>query len=94
MIWLALVDFVFGIVFGFIHKGREDYRGLLRNGAIAGVIISIVLLLLTMVLVPAYTSSGLAFLGSFGILIEIVIFVIVFVIGAFAGDQIERVVRK
>lgn len=94
MMWLALVIFAIGIAFGFFHKGTEDYRGLLRNGAITGVIISVVLVLLSMVLLPEYISSGLAFLGAFGILIEIVISVIIFIIGAFVGDKIERVIRK
>ena len=94
MMWLAFVIFAVGIAFGFFHKGTEDYRGLLRNGAIIGVVVSVVLLLLSMLLLPAYISSGFAFLGAFGILIEIVVCVIIFVIGAFAGDQLERVIRK
>ncbi|MDD1693119.1 MAG: hypothetical protein LUQ71_00185 [Methanoregula sp.] len=94
MMWLALVNFVIGIAFGFFHKGKEEYRDLLRNGAITGVIISIVLLGLSMVLLPGYISSGLAFVGMFGLLILIIIFVIIFVIGAFVGDQLEHIIRK
>jgi len=94
MMWLALVNFAIGIAFGFFHQGTEDYRDLFRNGAITGVIISIVLLLLSMVLLPGYISSGFAFVGVFGILITIAIFVIIFVIGTFAGDQLEHFIRK
>ncbi|MCK9632759.1 MAG: hypothetical protein M0R30_14100 [Methanoregula sp.] len=94
MMWIALVIFAIGIVFGFVHKGTEDYRGLIRNSAIAGVVISVILLLLSMVLLPGEVSSGYAIVGVFGLLVQIIIFVAIFIIGAFVGDKLEQVIRK
>ena len=91
---LVLVNLVIGIAFGFFHKGAESYRDILRNGAITGVIISVVLLGLSMVLLPGMISSGFAFVGVFGFLILLIIFVIIFIIGAFVGDKLEHIMRK
>ncbi|MDD1690959.1 MAG: hypothetical protein LUQ66_09890 [Methanoregula sp.] len=94
MMLLALVDLVIGIAFGFFHKGAEDYRGLIRNSAITGVILSIVLLVLSAWLLPEEITSGFAFVGVFGLLVQLIIFVIIFIIGAFVGDKLEQVIRK
>jgi len=37
---ILLLNLILGIVFGFIHRGKEDYTGLLRNGAIAGLLLA------------------------------------------------------
>jgi len=91
---LELLNLIFGIVFGFLHHGKEDYTGLLRNGAIAGIILGIFFVLLASYLVPAGTSINVGFLGIFGIFIEIIIFVIIFILGAFIGDRLESVLKK
>ena len=64
--WFELLNFIMGIAFGFFHRGKEDLAGILRNGAIAGII-----------------------LGVFGIFVEIIIFVLIFIVGAFIGDWLE-----
>jgi hypothetical protein len=38
--------------------------------------------------------SGFAFVGVFGLLVQLIIFVIIFIIGAFVGDKLEQVIRK
>jgi hypothetical protein len=92
--WLELLNVIFGIVFGFFHRGKEDYTGLLRNGAIVGIILGIMFVLIAIYLVPAGTSINVGFLGIFGIFIEIIIFVIIFILGAFIGDRLESVLKK
>jgi hypothetical protein len=89
-----LLAFVIGIAFGFIHKGKEDYMGILRNGIIVGTVVGIVSVLATMYLVPGGMSLSFGFLGAFGIILIVVIFVIILVLGAFIGDRIERIMRK
>jgi len=91
---LVLVNLILGIAFGFFHKGAESYRDILRNGAIGGVIISVVLLGLSTVLLPDEIASGFGIVGVFGFLVLILVFVVIFVIGAFAGDKLEHVIRK
>jgi hypothetical protein len=92
--WLELLNFILGIAFGFFHHGKEDLTGILRNGAIVGIILGIVLVLVSMFLVPGDLSISVGFLGVFGIFVEIIIFVIIFVAGAFIGDRLESVLKK
>jgi hypothetical protein len=92
--WLELLNFIFGIAFGFFHHGKEDLTGILRNGAIVGIILGIVLVLVSTFLVPGDLSISVGFLGVFGIFVEIIIFVIIFVAGAFIGDRLESILKK
>jgi hypothetical protein len=91
---LELLDILLGIAFGLFHKGKEDYLGILRNGAIAGILVSVLIVLVAMFLSPGSISPVPGLMGVAGIIMEVIIFVVLFVIGAFTGDQIERVVRK
>jgi hypothetical protein len=91
---LELLNLVLGIVFGFFHKGKEDYTGILRNGAIAGLILGIVFVLAAQYLIPGGLSIDIGFLGVFGIFIEIIIFVIIFILGAFIGDRLDSILKK
>jgi hypothetical protein len=92
--WLELLNFILGVAFGFFHPGKEDLMGILRNGAIAGIILGIVLVLVSLFLVPGDISVNFGFLGVFGIFIEIILFVIIFIFGAFIGDWLERILKK
>jgi len=91
---LELLDLLIGIAFGFFHKGKEDYTGILRNGAVIGIVVGIVFVLVMNVLAPGNLSVNFGFLGTIGIIVEILIFVVIFFAGTFIGDCIERVVRK
>lgn len=89
--WLLyLLNFIIGIAFGFFHKGKEDLTAILKNGAVIGIILGIVFVVIAMILTPG-TSLIEGFSGLFGIFVTIIIFVIIFIIGAFLGDQLERI---
>jgi hypothetical protein len=92
--WLELLNFIIGISFGFFHHGKEDLTGILRNSAIIGIVLGIIFVLVSMFVVPGGISSDVGFLGVFGIFIEILIFVIIFIVGAFIGDWLEGVLKK
>jgi len=92
--WLALLDFAIGIGFGFAHKGTESYTKMLRNSAIAGVVISIILFVLSAVLLPAEFASGILVPGILGLLLTIIIYVILFIIGSFVGDKLEKIFKR
>ncbi len=92
--WLELLNFIIGITFGFFHHGKEDLTGILRNSAIIGIVLGIIFVLVSMFVVPGGISSDVGFLGVFGIFIEILIFVIIFIVGAFIGDWLEGVLKK
>jgi len=91
---IGLLNFIIGIAFGFFHKGKDDYLGILRNGAITGIILGIIFVLISIVLAPGDISSSVGFLGIFGIFIMIILFVIIFIVGVFIGDRIEFVLKK
>jgi len=92
--WLELLNFIIGIAFGFFHHGKEDFMGILKNGAIIGIVLGIFFVLVSMFLVPGGISISVGFLGVFGIFIEIMIFVLIFIVGAFIGDWLEGVLKK
>ena len=92
--WLELLNFIIGIAFGFFHHGKEDLLGILRNGAIIGIVLGIIFVLLSALLVPEGISISVGFLGVFGIFIQIIMFVIIFIVGAFIGDLLERILKK
>jgi hypothetical protein len=91
---LELLDLLIGIAFGFFHKGKEDYVGILRNGAIIGIVVSLVFVLVMNVLAPGNLSVSFGYLGTIGVIVEILIFVVIFMAGTFIGDRIESAVRK
>lgn len=92
--WLELLNFIIGVTFGFFHRGKEDLTGILRNSAIIGIVLGIIFVLVSMFLVPGGISGDVGFLGVFGIFIEILIFVIIFIVGAFMGDWLEGLLKK
>jgi hypothetical protein len=93
-VWLELLNFIIGISFGFFHRGKEDFNGILRNSAIVGIVLGIILVLASKYLLPVGITNDVDFLGVFGIFITILIFVIIFILGAFIGDWLEGVLKK
>ncbi|MFA7695402.1 MAG: hypothetical protein WCX63_07700 [Methanoregula sp.] len=89
-----LLDLLIGIAFGFFHKGKENYAGILRNGAIIGIVVSLVFVLVMNVLAPGNLSAGFGLLGTIGVMVEILIFVVIFMAGTFIGDRIESAIKK
>lgn len=92
--WLELLNFILGIAFGFFHRGKEDFMGILRNSAVIGIVLGIIFVLVSMFFVPGSSSVSADFLGVFGIFIVIIVFVIIFIAGAFIGDRLEGVLKK
>ena len=91
---LVLLDLIIGIVFGFVHKGKEDYGGLLRNSAISGLVIGIIFILLSAFFFPDQASLIGGFTGILGIFVLIILYVIIFIIGAFIGDVFESKLKR
>ncbi|MDD1686933.1 hypothetical protein [Methanoregula sp.] len=91
---LELLDLIIGIAFGFFHKGQEDYRGLLKNSAIIGIVASIAFTLVSMFLLPATVSTVAGLFGVFSIIVMIILYVLIFIVGAFIGDKLETLLKK
>jgi len=93
-VWLELLNFIIGISFGFFHRGKEDFNGILRNSAIVGIVLGIIFVLASMYFLPEGITNNIDFQGVFGIFITIIIFVIIFIVGAFIGDWLESFLKK
>jgi hypothetical protein len=89
-----ILNLIFGIVFGFSHRGKEDYYGLLKNGVIAGLILGIIFVVAAQYFFPWSLSIDLGVLGAPGFFVGIFLFLIIFIVGTFIGDWFERVFRK
>lgn len=94
LLLLIFLNLILGIVFGFIHRGKEDYTGLLRNGVIAGLVLGIILVLAVQFLPLGGMGFDLGVPGVLGIFIEIFLFLLIFLLGAFIGDRIEGIRKK
>ena len=92
--WFELLVLIIGIAYGFLHKGKEDKMGLLKTGALIGIVLGIIFGLLAMFVAPGTIGLGLGLLGAIGIFIGIVILAIIFIVGVFIGDYLEGVIRK
>jgi len=92
--WFEILNLVLGIAFGFIHKGKEDYYSLLKNGVIVGLVLGIIFVLAVKDVISGGKSLNFGYLGAPGIFIEIFLFLVIFILGAFIGDKIEQMVRK
>jgi hypothetical protein len=57
-------------------------------------VIGILFVLLSLSLVPGGLSLDVGFLGVFSVFLVIILFVIIFMVGAFIGDKIERAKKK
>jgi hypothetical protein len=93
-VWLELLNFIIGIAFGFFHRGKEDFVGILKNSAIIGLVLGSIFVIVSMFLVPEGISIDVSFLGVYRIFIVIFLFVIIFVMGALIGDWLEGVLKK
>lgn len=89
-----LLDLLIGIIFGFFHKGKEDYTGILRNGAIVGIVVGVVFGLVMYLLAPGSVIFNFGYLGIVGLIIDILIFVVIFFAGVYIGDWIERFKKR
>ncbi len=89
-----LLDLVIGIAFGFFHRGKEDYMGILRNGAIAGIAAGIVFVLALYLLSPGTAGTAFGYFGPIGVIIEILIYIVIFMAGTFIGDRIENAMNN
>jgi hypothetical protein len=92
--WFELLILIIGIAYGFLRKGTEDKWGLLKTGAMIGIVLAIIFGLLAFVFAPGAIGLGVGLIGGIGIFIGIVILVIIFIVGVFIGDFLEGAVRK
>ena len=87
--WFELLILVIGIAFGYLRKGKEDFWGLLKTGAIIGIVLAVIFGLIAFFFAPGDLGLGLGLVGGIGFFIGIILYVIIFLVGAFIGDWLE-----
>jgi hypothetical protein len=95
--WLELLVFIIGLVYGYAKPGKEDRWALLKKGAIYGIILGVVFGLIGF-FAGSYLGSvagGLLFFAgsTIFIFISVVILVIIFIVGTFIGDALEGILK-
>ncbi len=92
--WFELLNLILGIAFGFVHRGKEDYYALLKNGVVVGLVLGIIFVLAAQYVIHGGMSIDIGSFGAAGFFIGIFLFLIIFILGAFIGDRLERIFRK
>jgi hypothetical protein len=92
--WFELLILIIGIVYGFFHKGKEDLWGLLKMGAIIGLVLGILSGLIAFFFAPGLLSPGIGLAGGIGVFIGIILLAIIIIIGTFIADGLEGLQEK
>ena len=92
--WFELLILVTGIAFGYLQKGKEDFRGFLKTGAIIGIVLAVLFGFVAFLFAPGAIGRGLGMAGGIGIFIGVILLVIIFLAGAFIGDWLEGMQKK
>lgn len=83
MWYLWILALLLGLAFGYLRPGRENKTGLLIQGVVIGIVLGIIF-----GLIGLFTGTG--FWGTgIGTLIDIIVYTVLFIVGAFIGDLIE-----
>lgn len=83
----GLVVFVIGIVYGWLSPGRQDKWHLFKTGALVGLVLAVAFALLGSLI----GANPLGMSGGFlGFIVAFVILTMLFVVGVWIGDLLER----
>ncbi|MFZ3169059.1 MAG: hypothetical protein WA130_15710 [Candidatus Methanoperedens sp.] len=85
---LEILIIIIGIIYGYMRPGKEDRSALLKNGVVIGIILGAL-----MVLLGLFGGREILLLGSLAgvaVFIEVIILAVLFIIGTYIGDMLER----
>jgi len=85
---LEILIIIIGIIYGYMKKGKEDRFALLKKGAIIGIILGAIMVVLGLI-----GGGGILLLGGLAgaaVFIEVIILAVLFIIGTYIGDMLER----
>ncbi len=90
---LPLIFFILGVIYGFLHRGREDRIGMLKKAIGIGTALGLIFGFLIAIFLPGI-------LGLFAVGMSIVAFIMLiltiavpFIIGTMFGDLMESLLR-
>ena len=85
---LEILIIIIGIIYGYMKPGKEDRSALLKKGAIIGIILGAIMVVLGLI-----GGGGILLLGGLAgaaVFIEVIILAVLFIIGTYIGDMLER----
>ncbi len=85
---LEILIIIIGIIYGYMKPGKEDRSALLKKGVVIGIILGGIMVLLGLI-----GGGGILLLGSLVgavVFIEVIILAVLFIIGTYIGDMLER----
>lgn len=84
-----ILIFIIGIIYGYMKPGKEDSSTLLKKGVVIGIILGAIMVVLGLL----SGSRGILLLGTLAgavVFIEVIILAVLFIIGTYIGDMLER----
>lgn len=85
---LQILIIIIGIIYGYMKPGKEDRSALLKKGVVIGIILGAI-----MVVLGLMGGGGLLLFGGLVgmyLLFEVIILAVLFIIGTYLGDMLER----
>ncbi|VVB53141.1 Uncharacterised protein [uncultured archaeon] len=85
---LEILIVIIGIIYGYMKPGKEDRSALLKRGVVIGIILGAIMVVLG--LLGGRTMLLLGSLAGVAVFIEVIILAVLFIIGTYIGDMLER----
>ena len=85
---LEILIIIIGIIYGYMKPGKEDRSTLLKKGVIIGIILGAIMVVLG--LIGGRWILLLGTLAGIAVFIEVIILAVLFIIGTYIGDMVER----
>jgi uncharacterized membrane protein len=85
---LEILIIIIGIIYGYMKPGKEDRSALLKKGVVIGIILGAIMVILGLI-----GGGAILLLGSLAgaaVFIEVIILTVLFIIGTYIGDILER----
>ena len=85
---LQILIIIIGIIYGYMKPGKEDRSALLKKGVVIGIILGAVMVVLGLI-----GGRWILLLGSLAgvfVFVEVIILAVLFIIGTYIGDMLER----
>ena len=85
---LEILIIIIGIIYGYMKPGKEDRSTLLKKGVVIGIILGAVMVVLGLI-----GGRWILLLGTVAgvlVFVEVIILAVLFIIGTYIGDMLER----
>ncbi|MEE8358137.1 MAG: hypothetical protein V3R82_01855 [Candidatus Hydrothermarchaeales archaeon] len=94
MVSVDVLIIIVGIIYGYVHPGKEDRMHILKKGLRYGFIIGVIFGFIGLFTGSVSVALASGFVGIIGFVIVALIISLEFVIGTFVGDFLEEKIKK